>query len=261
MRYVLGKSHQQYDLWKTDLDAFRNTWESKLVEPESDERDEGRRRQRAQQPDDNAPEAAEAHDDLERGCDDERALRAPHGAEELLVGVGDAAVPGGEDDGDGGGDEGVGSPDDGRQARAEEALQQRVDPGDEEQRLHHPRLLLVAAAHLGDERGGDDDGGAEHDEVVLEAEQDGLRPWGRAGEAVGDGRQLVPHRVRLQLLLLRRRRGHRSPLSRCLPSVGHGSCAGVGRLLPCLLPRDLGGGRAEQVCSAGQAKWSGKRPR
>jgi hypothetical protein len=33
----------------------------------------------------------------------------------------------------------------------------------------------VAAAHLGHERGGDDDGGAEHDEVVLEAQQDGLR--------------------------------------------------------------------------------------
>ena len=33
----------------------------------------------------------------------------------------------------------------------------------------------IAAAHLGDERGGDDDGGAEHDEVVLEPEEDGLR--------------------------------------------------------------------------------------
>jgi hypothetical protein len=33
----------------------------------------------------------------------------------------------------------------------------------------------IAAAHLGDERGGDDDRGAEHDEVVLESEQDGLR--------------------------------------------------------------------------------------
>jgi hypothetical protein len=33
----------------------------------------------------------------------------------------------------------------------------------------------IAAAHLGDERGGDDDGGAEHDEVVLESEEDGLR--------------------------------------------------------------------------------------
>lgn len=40
MRYVLGKSYQQYDLWKTDFDTFHDTWESKLVEPESNERDE-----------------------------------------------------------------------------------------------------------------------------------------------------------------------------------------------------------------------------
>jgi hypothetical protein len=92
-----------------------------------------------------------------------------------LVGIGNAVVAAGEDDGDGGRDEGVGAPDDGGQARAEEALDQRVDAGDEQQRLDHPRLLLIAAAHLGDERGGDDDRGAEHDEVVLESEQDGLR--------------------------------------------------------------------------------------
>lgn len=100
------------------------------------------------------------------------------------MGIGNPAVAAGEDDGDGGRDEGVGAPDDGGEARAEEALNQRVDPGDEQQRLDHPRLLLIAAAHLGDERGGDDDGGAEHDEVVLEPEEDGLRPWWRAGEAV-----------------------------------------------------------------------------
>lgn len=122
--------------------------------------------------------------------------------------IGNAVVAAGEDDGDGGHDEGVGAPDDGGQARAEEALQQSVDPGDEQQRLDHPRLLLIAAAHLGDEGGGDDDGGAEHDEVVLEAEKDGLGPWRRAGEAVGDGGQLVLDSVRLQLLLLGRRRGH-----------------------------------------------------
>lgn len=46
-------------------------------------------------------------------------------------------------------------------------------------------------------------GGAE--EVM---EKEGRTPWGRAGEAVGDGRQLVPDGVRLQLLLLRRRRRH-----------------------------------------------------
>jgi hypothetical protein len=37
------------------------------------------------------------------------------------------------------------------------------------------RGTYIAAAHLGDERGWDDDGGAEHDEVVLEAQEDGLR--------------------------------------------------------------------------------------
>jgi hypothetical protein len=39
-------------------------------------------------------------------------------------------------------------------------------------------------------------------------EKEGRTPWGRAGEAVGDGGQLVPDGVRLQLLLLRRRRRH-----------------------------------------------------
>lgn len=42
----------------------------------------------------------------------------------------------------------------------------------------------IAAAHLGDERGGDDDGGAEHDEVVLEAEEDGLRCIANKGDGV-----------------------------------------------------------------------------
>lgn len=60
-----------------------------------------------------------------------------------LVGIGNAVVAAGEDDGDGGRDEGVGAPDDGGQARAEEALDQRVDAGDEQQRLDHPRLLLL----------------------------------------------------------------------------------------------------------------------
>ena len=62
-----------------------------------------------------------------------------------FVGIGNAAVAAGEDDGDGGRDEGVGAPDDGGEARAEEALNQRVDPGDEQQRLDHPRLLLLPA--------------------------------------------------------------------------------------------------------------------
>ena len=61
-----------------------------------------------------------------------------------LVGIGNPAVAAGEDDGDGGRDEGVGAPDDGGEARAEEALNQRVDPGDEQQRLDHPSLLLLA---------------------------------------------------------------------------------------------------------------------
>jgi hypothetical protein len=59
------------------------------------------------------------------------------------VGIGNAAVAAGEDDGDGGRDEGVGATHDGGEARAEEALDQRVDPGHEQQRLHHPRLLLL----------------------------------------------------------------------------------------------------------------------
>lgn len=57
--------------------------------------------------------------------------------------IGNAVVAAGEDDGDGGRDEGVGGPHDGGEARAEEALDQRVDPGHEQQRLHHPRLLLL----------------------------------------------------------------------------------------------------------------------
>ena len=61
------------------------------------------------------------------------------------MGIGNPAVAAGEDDGDGGRDEGVGAPDDGGEARAEEALNQRVDPGDEQQRLDHPRLLLLPA--------------------------------------------------------------------------------------------------------------------
>jgi len=65
------------------------------------------------------------------------------GEEAHLVRIGNAVVAAGEDDGDGGRDEGVGGPHDGGEARAEEALDQRVDPGHEQQRLHHPRLLLL----------------------------------------------------------------------------------------------------------------------
>ena len=41
-----------------------------------------------------------------------------------------------------------------------------------------------------------------------EGREERRTPWGRAGEAVGYGGQLVPDGVRLQLLLLRRRRRH-----------------------------------------------------
>jgi hypothetical protein len=178
------------------------TWKPQFIEAESDEGDQGSGRQRAQQPaagvsrgrwgrrrrqkhrdlntrggaragdepDDNAPKATEANDDLEGGGHNERALCAPHDAHEFLqpakrlvgepgrqcplevgtgsghlVGIGNAAVAAGEDDGDGGRDEGVGATHDGWEARAEEALDQRVDPGHEQQRLHHPRFLLLRA--------------------------------------------------------------------------------------------------------------------
>ena len=55
----------------------------------------------------------------------------------------------------------------------------------------------IAAAHLGDERGGDDDGGAEHDEVVLEPEEDGLRCTANTNtEEAGVSRQSERERSR-----------------------------------------------------------------
>lgn len=78
-------------------------------------------------------------------------------------------------------------------------LQERVDPREEEDGLDDDRLLLLrrsrvpsvsarpeqrawkgrnraqitymAATHEGDDDGGDEDGGAEHDQVVLEAQE------------------------------------------------------------------------------------------
>ena len=130
--------------------------------------------------------------DLEGGADEEDVARA-------------------DDDGDGGVDVGEGAAHDGGEPRAEVHLQERVDPGEEEDGLDHDRLLLLqcarrwsrrggaraqvrkgregkedeahmAAAHDGDEDGGDDDGGAEHDQVVLERD-DHRGDCGKGGEA------------------------------------------------------------------------------
>jgi hypothetical protein len=55
------------------------------------------------------------------------------------------------------------------------AVQQRRQHNETRRERERGRGTYIAAAHLGDERGWDDDGGAEHDEVVLEAQEDGLR--------------------------------------------------------------------------------------
>lgn len=52
-----------------------------------------------------------------------------------------------EDDGDGRVDVGVGAAHHGGEPRAEVDLQQRVDPGEEEDGLDHDRLLMLRSAH------------------------------------------------------------------------------------------------------------------
>jgi hypothetical protein len=62
------------------------------------------------------------------------------------------------------------------------------------ERERENRGTYIAAAHLGDERGRDDDGGAEHDEVVLEAQEDGLRCTATLTEsAVSSGKRSNQH--------------------------------------------------------------------
>ena len=67
-----------------------------------------------------------------------RACALPH-----LERVDDERVSGAEDDGDGRVDVGVGAAHHGGEPRAEVDLQQRVDPGQEQDGLDHNRLLIL----------------------------------------------------------------------------------------------------------------------